>query len=136
MKRGAKPDLPSTKTARGTFRNDRDGSVVEIVDPGALPQQPTWLTDEGKLIWLDDIGRVSSTKLATENDSTIFANYCNLQGAIATAWRKGEVPPITALTEARRMAEQFGLFGRKSRVMAGGKEPGEIENPFRRNGRR
>jgi hypothetical protein len=31
--------------------------------------------------------------LCTELDSDLFANYCNLIGAIGQAWAAGEVPP-------------------------------------------
>lgn len=42
--------------------------------------EPTWLTDEDRQIWLDDIGRVAGGRLVGEKDSTIFSTYCNLAG--------------------------------------------------------
>lgn len=135
MKRGPKADLPSEKAARGTLQPCRDDFKMELISPDALPVEPEWLTPSGRNVWLDNIGRVAPNKMATEADSDQFATYCNLQGANALAWTAGEVPPIAALTEARRMAEQFGLFGRKSRLVAGaGATPSA--NPFQRNGRR
>ncbi len=136
MKRGPKAELPSTKMARGTFQPCRDGGVVEIVAPDALPVQPEWLTDAGRQVWLDDIGRVAGGKLVTEADSTMFANYCNLQGAISLAWRANEVPPAAMLMEARKMQEMFGLAGAKSRVAKAGGAGGAPSNPFARIGRR
>lgn len=136
MKRGNKGDLPSEKAARGTLRPYRDGGKVEVIEPDALPQQPDWLTEAGRAVWLDEIGRVSAVRMAGERDSTMFAQYCNLQGAIVTAWQSGEVPPAAHLMEARKMAEQFGLFGAKSRVTAGGNGGDKAGNPFARNGRR
>ncbi len=130
MQRGNKPALPSTKLARGTFQPHRDGHNVELIEPDALPQQPDWLTDAGRQVWLDDIGRVSSVRLANERDSTMFATYCNLQGAIVQAWRAGEVPPAAHLMEARKMAEQFGLFGAKSRLTKASDGPKSNGNPF------
>lgn len=135
MKRGPKPELPSTKLARGTFQPCRDAGKVELVAPEALPRRPDWLTAAGEEVWADDLGRVCEGRLVSERDSTMFANYCNLQGAINMAWRAGEVPPAAHLTEARKMAEQFGIFGGKSRVQAKAGE-GETGNPFARNGRR
>jgi hypothetical protein len=135
MKRGPKPDLPSQKLARGTFRPSIDAGKVEVIEPNAMPVQPDWLTAEGEEVWMDDLGRVSEGRLVGEKDSTQFANYCNLQGAINKAWRSGECPPVAALTEARRMAEQFGIFGAKSRLQQKG-DPGQTKNPFSRNGRR
>lgn len=130
MQRGSKAALPSTKLARGTFKRYRDGGNVEVIEPDALPVQPDWLTPAGGAIWLDDIGRVSSVRLANERDSTMFATYCNLQGAIVEAWRTGDVPPAAHLMEARKMAEQFGLFGSKSRLTKA-VEPGKPSgNPF------
>lgn len=136
MKRGPSGETPSEKAARGTLRPCRDAYKMEIISPDALPVEPDWLTEAGRSVWLDDIGRVAPGKLATEQDSTMFGNYCNLQGAIIMAWRTGEVPPTASLTEARKMAEQFGLFGRKSRVVSGAQPAGPAANPFARNGRR
>ena len=137
MKGGRKPELPSVKDARGTYQPCRDAGKVELVEPDALPLRPEWLTETGEQVWLDDIGRVSPDKLATERDSTMFAQYCNLQGAIIDAWKAGAVPPAAHLMEARKMAEQFGIFGRKSRMtVARAAGCNASSNPFARNGRR
>lgn len=128
MKRGTKADLPSVKVLRGTSRKDRDGDKVEIIVPDSLPAEPGCLTEAGRGVWLDNIGRVAQTKLANELDSQMFANFCNLQGAIDDAWRAKGVPPAAHLSEARKMAEQFGLFGAKSRVISGGNL--KRKNPF------
>ena len=134
MKRGPKPTLTLTKAARGTLQPCREAGVIELAEPESLPMQPDWLTTAGEEVWLDDMGRVAAGKLASERDSTVFANYCNLQGAILLAWRSGEVPPAAHLMEARKMAEQFGIFGAKSRLKVGG-EGLRSANPFVRNGR-
>lgn len=135
MKRGPKAELPSQKKARGTLQPCRDAGKVEVVEPDTLPQKPDWLTTDGEEVWLDDVGRVMAGRLATERDSTMFANYCNLQGAISAAWRAGDVPPAAHLMEARKMAEQFGIFGAKSRLKVGG-DGDRSSNPFARNGTR
>ncbi len=135
MKRGAKPDLPSVKEARGTFRPHRDGNRVEVIEPDGMPMQPDWLTTAGEEVWQDDLGRVSQHRLVSETDSTLFAQYCNLQGAIIQAWRAGEVPPAAHLMEARKMAEQFGIFGAKSRLTVK-QDGGKSSNPFAKNGKR
>ena len=143
MRRGGPTKTPpSEKKARGTYQPCRDDGAVEIVPEGCVitmrdpPTQPDWLTEEGKEVWLDDVGRVCATRLVTEADSTMFATYCNMQGAAIMAWRSGGVPPPTHLAETRKMAEQFGLMGRKSRVVQGVKDNGATENPFARNGRK
>ena len=130
MQRGIKPALPSTKLARGTFQPCRDAQFTQIVEIEALPTQPDWLTDGGLAVWLDDIGRLSSARLANERDSSMFATYCNLQGAIIEAWKSGEVPPASHLMEARKMAEQFGLFGAKSRLTKAAEGTKPAGNPF------
>jgi hypothetical protein len=135
MKRGVKPTLPSVKAARGTLEPHRDANRIEIASPRDLPIEPTWLTSAGREVWLDEIGRVSAGFFVTEHDSTMFGNYCNLQGAINLAWMSGEVPPAAHLMEARKMAEQFGIFGAKSRLQIA--DPGKKSaNPFTRNGRK
>ena len=135
MNRGRKPEPPSTKLARGTYQPCRDGFRVELVEPNAMPIQPDWLTEAGGEVWRDDIGRVSGRSLVTEADSTMFASYCNLQGACTLAWRTGAVPPAAHLMEVRKLAELFGIAGGKSRVKTGGDGP-KSSNPFAAHGKR
>ena len=130
MKTGPKAASPAEKRARGTFQPYRDGSAVQIIQPTALPQQPDWLTEEGKNVWLDNIGRVSSVLGAAEVDSDLFANFCNLQGAITKAWRASEVPPVSALMEARKMMEMLRIAGPSSRVVKVSDGPKASGNPF------
>lgn len=130
MRTGPKAGPPAEKRARGTFQPVRHASAVQIVEPVALPQQPDWLTEDGRQVWLDNIGRVSSVFGAREVDSDLFANFCNLQGAVTKVWRSGEVPPITALMEVRKMMEMLRIAGPTSRVVKiddGAKPAG---NPF------
>lgn len=132
MKRGPKPAPPETKKAQGSFQACRSGHLTEIPANNSVPQQPDWLTEAGREVWLDDIARVTQGSLVTERDSSVFGHYCNLAGALIEAWRAKEVPPTSAIAEMRKMAEQFGIFGRKSRLVAdGGAAP---SNPFARNG--
>ena len=130
MKRGTKPLAVTEKTARGTFQPARDAQTVQILQPTALPQQPDWLTEEGKNVWLDNIGRVSSVHGAVEVDTDLFANFCNLQGANVMVWRTGQVPPITALMEARKMMEMLRIAGPSSRVVKVADGPKAAGNPF------
>jgi hypothetical protein len=131
MKRGPKTSPPAIKTERGTFQPFRDAGTMEIVAFDDLPVTPDWLTEAGKSAWMDNISRVSATKFATEMDSDLFGTWCNMIGAAASAWKAGEVPPTTHITEIRRLAELFGLAGRKSRVgqVADGTK---AANPFAR----
>ncbi len=136
MKRGPKPESQQTKEHRGTNQPCRfNGQSMGVADPAALPEKPDWLTAAGEVIWSDDINRVATNRMATANDSSMFATYCNLQGAIMLCWQSDEVPPAAHLVEARRLAEMFGLCGAKSRNVAGnGGGGGEKSNPFRKNG--
>jgi hypothetical protein len=134
MNRGPKRQLPSEKRAKGTYQPVRDANVVEVVEPTAMPLQPDWLSAEGQEVWQDDIGRVLSSRLVTERDSTAFANYCSLQALIVKCWRAGEAPPVAALVEARKMQELFGIAGARSRLQV--KPEGGKSNPFARNGAR
>lgn len=136
MKRGPKPLTPAEKEARGTVQPVRDRDRTQIIEPHALPVMPDWLTAEGQEVWLDNIGRVMANRLVTERDSTAFGNFCNLQGMIVRCWRAGkEAPPITAIAEARKQMELFGIGGAKSRVSVKG-DGGGATNPFARNGAR
>ncbi|RUT32635.1 hypothetical protein EMQ25_05670 [Arsenicitalea aurantiaca] len=136
MQRGPKRLPPSEKKAKGTFQKSRDGHVVEVIEPNAMPMRPQWLTAEGEEVWLDDLGRVQANRLVTEKDSTAFGNYCNLQGMIIKCFRAGEAPPITAMAEVRKLQELFGIGGAKTRLQIKGLEKGGTGNPFARNGSR
>jgi hypothetical protein len=120
----------------GTYQPCRDDHRVEIVAPDALPQKPDWLTAAGEEVWIDDIGRAAQVKLACEADTTMFANYCNLQGCIIMAWRavaaglpEASPPPIAAINQVTKMQEYFGIAGAKSRVVKLDKG-GPGGNPF------
>jgi phage terminase small subunit len=122
MKRGPKPQLPAIKIQKGTFQPCRDANRVELIAPDELPKKPDWLTSAGEEVWMDDVGRVSALRLASEADTTMFANYCNLQGMIIMAWRSLSTPdycppPIAAISQATKMQEYFGIAGGKSRVV-------------------
>jgi hypothetical protein len=106
--------------------------VAEIIEPDSLPQRPDSLTAAGEAVWLDNVGRVAAGRLVTERDSTMFGAWCNLIGAIDLCWRAGEVPPSAHLTEARRLAEAFGLLGARSRLTA--RAARDESNPFAFNG--
>jgi len=119
MKRGPKKPTPAAKIARGTWRADRDAAPLllpGIVAPSDLPQRPSWVTIEGDEIWEAWLGDALAVGMVATFDAITFGNLCNLQGAIASAWRAGEVPPAAHLVEARRLAELFGLAGPQSRV--------------------
>jgi hypothetical protein len=136
VKRGRKAEPPSVKEARGTLQPCRDDNRVEVFDQHGLPSKPDWLTAAGEEVWIDEVGRVAVGRFVSERDTTMFANYCNLQGAISLAWKAGGVPPAAHLMEARKMAEQFGLFGAKSRIGTKGNGEASSGNPFTANGRR
>ena len=53
MKRGVKPQLLSTKRAKGTYKPVRDAVKIELTPVismagGGLPQRPPWLTATGE----------------------------------------------------------------------------------------
>lgn len=126
MKRGRKPDLPSVKEARGTWRKDRDKQKLELITPTDPPIMPDYLTDAAIMVWQDEIGRVMQTG-AGDIDSSEFAAYCSLEASCRELFAEGKVPPITALSEARKKRELFGLAGPKSRIINTDKKS---KNPF------
>lgn len=140
MKRGPKPELPSVKAARGTFKPSRDGDKVEIVVAGDPPVMPDWMQrraggdDQDAFraravaIWEEVAGRVIQTGV-TELDSNLLARYCAVQAAAEQLMERGEMPPSAALAELRRMEELLGIAGPKSRV-ARLQDAGRNHNPF------
>jgi hypothetical protein len=125
-----KPQLPSIRAERGTLRPDRgDMNLIELVAPDDMPKMPDFMTAAGEEVWMDNIGRVSGNRLVSESDTELFGTFCNIAGANRMAWRAGEVPPISALAEMRRLAEFFGIAGAKSRVVKV-EQGGPSGNPF------
>lgn len=139
MKRGIKPQLPSVKRERGTYRPYVDENKIEFtpvlsVAGDGMPERPTWLTAAGEETWMDNVSRCVPP--LTQSDSIAFGIFCNLVGAIGQAFASGEVPPTAAIAEARKQAEHFGLFGAQSRI--GDKRSTTIDQPnpfekFKRN---
>ncbi len=147
MKRGPKAELPSEHLKRGTLQPSRHGSrkaaasqFAEIAEnavtlASAMPGKPDSLSAEAQLVWDDDIARAVQGGYVAERDQTMFAQYCQVVGACNACWKTGAVPPAAYLTEARKLAEMFGLLGAKSRVK--GKSDGaETDNPVARSARR
>jgi hypothetical protein len=137
MKRGRKPEPPSTKVARGTFQPIRDGVKTEIIVAGDPPVRPDYLTPEAIDVWQEVIGRVMAAGVS-EVDSALLARYCSLEALARRAFAAGEEPPPAAyLTVLRQHEELLRIAGPKSRVGGGGKPDGSTNrNPFARNGAR
>jgi hypothetical protein len=137
MKRGPKPESPSTKLSRGTFQPVRDGVKTEIIVPGDPPIQPDYMTAEAIDVWNEVLGRVMAAGV-TEIDSALLARYCSLEALVRKAFNAGgEPPPAAYLTVCRQYEELLRIAGPKSRVGSGGKVDGaKSTNPFARNGAR
>lgn len=153
MKPGPKPQTAATKRARGTYRRDRDGgkdagTVVaelataplhgEVMDAGAVPAMPDYLSPAAQVIWQEELGRVMLGGVV-ERDSSLFATYCELEAACRKAWKGSRgtppaPPPAAYLTELRRMRELLGIAGPRARA-GGGSKPSDqpSSNPFVRN---
>lgn len=135
MKPGPRPTLPSVKADRGTLRPVRDAGKEEFVmtiPNTGMPQRPEWLTPEGEIVWQDNVMR--AVPPLTESDSITFATFCNLVAANGAAFACGQVPPLAAVVEMRRLAELFGMAGANSRVgrRPDGQSPNGTPNPYGR----
>ncbi|MBL4802629.1 MAG: hypothetical protein JKY45_12120 [Emcibacter sp.] len=126
MKRGRKPEPASTKVARGTYRRDRDADKLQLIVPDSPPMMPEYLDAAAEIVWQEEIGRVMEAG-AGEMDSSEFAAYCSLEASCRKSFLEGDCPPITALAEARKKRELFGLAGPKSRILRG---EAKKKNPF------
>lgn len=134
MKRGPKPETPSTKLARGTFQPVRDGAKTEIIVPGDPPMQPDYLTAGAVAVWQETIGRVMAAGV-TEVDSSLFARYCSLEAEVRVAFSSGgELPAAAYLTVLRQHEELLRIAGPKSRIGVGGGNGAKPANRFARNG--
>jgi hypothetical protein len=136
MKRGPKPETPSTKIDRGTFQPIRDGVKTEIIVPGNPPVMPDYLTAEAIDVWHEVLGRVMSAGV-TEVDSALLARYCSLEALVRKSFNAESAPPSAYLTVLRQHEELLRIAGPKSRVGGGGAvNGGSTGNPFARNGHR
>jgi hypothetical protein len=88
---------------------------------------PAYLTKEAQEIWSDQLERMIAAG-ATELDSDLIARYCSLEALTRLTFEIGECPPISALTELRRMGESLGLAGSQSRSSV--VTPVKPSNPF------
>ncbi len=114
MQRGTKPTPPSVKEARGTLQPWRDGERVEIVVPSDPPLAPA-LTPSAQVVWETELPRVMAAGVV-ELDSGLFGVYCHLKAAVDQCFASDETPPMSSITELRRLSELLGIAGPKSRV--------------------
>lgn len=137
MKRGPKPETPSTKLARGTFQPVRDGVKTEIIVPGDPPVRPDYLSPAAIDVWQEVIGRVMAAGV-TEADSALLARYCALEAEVRAAFAApdGELPSAAYLTNLRQMEELLRIAGPKSRIGGGGADGAKPANRFANRGAR
>lgn len=137
MKRGPKPETPSTKLARGTFQPVRDGVKTEIIVPGDPPVRPDYLSPAAIDVWQEVIGRVMAAGV-TEADSALLARYCALEAEVRAAFAEigGELPSAAYITALRQMEELLRIAGPKSRIGSGGEDAGKTTNRFAGRGAR
>lgn len=126
MKSGRRIANPKAKQLAGTYRKDRHGDIAPIVATALPvgPVQPKYLSAEAKLVWAEEINRVTACG-ATDADSSMFARYCEMEAAFRVSIMAGEdFPKAALLTELRRSAELLGIAGVRSRLAKlGGTEP-------------
>jgi hypothetical protein len=132
---GPQPLPDDEKRRRGTLRPCRVQPVIEVVEPASLPAMPSWLTPAGEEAWAELLPQLLAAGLVSELDSSTVGMLANLSGALTTCWRAGEVPPIMAITEHRRLCTLFGIAGERSRVGVR-RVSSEAPNPFAKYGRR
>lgn len=133
MRRGAKLGNPTTRQLAGTFRKDRHADIVSIAPavPSNAPTQPAYLTPEAKLVWQEEVQRVTGCG-ATDADSSMFARYCQMEAAFRVLIAAGELPKAALVTELRRTGELLGIAGVKSRLARVGQpaQPSGKPSPF------
>lgn len=132
MKRGAKPQLPTSKAARATTRADRD--QFELIEaPAGELVRPDGLSLAAQTVW-DDLAPMA-VEMGTLKpcDVFTFSTLCDLIARIQMTWQGSEPAPAAYLAEARRLGELFGLAGERSRVTQ--KAEAKSSNAFAANGR-
>ena len=130
MKTGRRIANPSAKQLAGTFRKDRHAAIAPIAAPSACPPvRPTYMTVEGRLIWDEEIARITACG-AVEADSSFIARYCEIEAIYRVSVMAGEVPSGTILTELRRMAELLGIACPRSRLTKIGEAGNAKQNTF------
>lgn len=135
MKRGPKPETPTTKAARGTFQPVRDGGKTEIIVPGDPPMQPDYLTPAAIEVWQEILPRVMAAGVS-EVDSALLARYCSLEAEVRVAFKdpEGDLPSAAYLTVLRQYEELLRIAGPKSRVGVGSPNGAKPENRFAKRG--
>lgn len=130
MKTGRRIANPASKQLAGTFRADRHGDIAPIaVVASNTPTQPAYMTTAGKLVWAEEIARITNCG-ATDADSSMIARYCEMEAAYRVAITAGELPKAALLTELRRMAEMLCIAGLRSRLAKTGSSEPSKTSPF------
>lgn len=127
MNAGKKPTSNESKIAAGTAKPSRVRYQMTVPEAMTIPLMPEYLTKEAQAIWSEQLERMIAGG-ATELDSDLIARYCSLEALTRLTFEIGECPPISALTELRRMGESLGMAGSQSRSTA--ITPVKPSNPF------
>ncbi|WP_379921722.1 hypothetical protein [Erythrobacter sp. R86502] len=128
MKRGPKKLAPEVKIAQGTYQACRD-KPVHLITNTSVPVAPDYLTPEAKVIWAEEIDRVTSAGTC-ELDSSLFARYCSLESLVRAEFAQGIVPRAAYLSELRKAGEILGIAGVSSRALRGKPIETKSGNPF------
>ncbi|WP_294196517.1 hypothetical protein [uncultured Sphingomonas sp.] len=130
MKSGRRVANPQHKQLQGTYRKDRHSDIAVTADPMPnTPVRPAYMSEEGKLVWNEEVTRVIACG-ATEADSSLFARYCEIEATFRMTVMSGEPPVASLLTELRRMGELLGIGGLRSRLAKTGTAAPATASPF------
>lgn len=135
---GRRPEAPSVKAARGTYRKDRDDNKFEFQVPDSPPRKPESLSEAACEIWDDQLEHVIAAG-NKEVDSAFFARYCKLEALCNEAFEINVAPPASHLSEVNKMAIRLGIAGPSSRTLVAMSEPEgkpKQSNPFGGFGKR
>lgn len=141
-KPGRKADTPQAKIARGTMKPTIEALQAQLVEPGDVPQKPSWLSLAAGEVWDREIESIVAAG-ARRSDSAYIAHTIALMADFELRTKQyqagvegAEPPPITMAVELRVRLEGLGMAGAKTRVKVPSGHSGAKGNPFASNGNR
>lgn len=130
--KGRKPLPVAIKDFRGRPGHrpiNREAPEPLLVDQAITP--PRWLKGEAKREWYRQIGSLTSNRVLGENEISLLASYCYLQGQFIEEVKAKRTMTAALITQMRGLAAEFGIGpSSRSRIKKGNEQKDPEEQRF------
>lgn len=108
---------------------NREAPEPKLVE--GMPDPPKWLKGEAKREWFRQIGSLTATRVLGENEISLLASYCYLQGEFINEVKSGRTMVAALISQLRGFASEFGIGpASRARIKSGNAKKDTDEERF------